>query len=89
VRVLECRNRPGDQTHEHAHPAFVLYALAPFKRTLTPPDGTVLSREFKVGDVTWSPVQVHVGHNVGDTPTHVLIVELKPGAVNPAAGGPR
>jgi len=89
VRVLEYRDRPGDRTQPHAHPAFVLYALAPFKRTLTLPDGTVLSREFKAGDVMWSPAQAHVGHNVGDTPTHVLIVELKPGAANPAACGPR
>ncbi|HSB21819.1 MAG TPA: hypothetical protein VLE94_01795 [Burkholderiaceae bacterium] len=89
VRVLEYRDRPGDKTHQHAHPAFVLYALAPFKRTLTLPDGKVISREFKAGDVMWSPAQTHIGTNVGDTPTHVLIVELKPGAANPAACGPR
>ncbi|HEX6019200.1 MAG TPA: hypothetical protein VFZ28_13985 [Burkholderiaceae bacterium] len=86
VRVLEYRDRPGERTQQHAHPAFVLYALAPFKRTLTLPDGKVLSREFKTGDVMWSPAQTHVGHNVGGTPTHVLMVELKPDAPADACG---
>jgi hypothetical protein len=85
VRVLEYRDQPGDKTQRHAHPAFALYALSPFKRTLTLPDGQVLTREFKPGDVMWSPAQSHIGENVGRTPTHVLIVELKPGAANPEA----
>jgi hypothetical protein len=82
VRVLEYRDQPGERTQLHAHPAFVLYALAPFRRTLTLPDGQVLTREFARGDVMWSPAQAHVGANVGTTPTHVLIVELKPEAAN-------
>lgn len=41
VRVLDYRDRPGEKTHQHKHPAFVLYALSPFKRTLTSPDGKV------------------------------------------------
>jgi hypothetical protein len=83
VRVLEYRDRPGDKTQAHRHPAFVLYALAPFRRKLHLPDGKVLVREFKAGEVMWSAAQTHIGENVGDTPTHVLIVEAKPGA--PAA----
>lgn len=86
VRVLEYHDRPGATTQLHTHPAFVLYALAPFKRTLALPDGKVLSREFKTGDLMWSPAQTHIGHNVGETPTHVLIVELKPGASADACG---
>lgn len=77
VRVLEYTDRPGDRTHQHRHPAFVLYALSGFKRTLTLPGGKVLSRQFKTGDVMWSDEQTHIGENVGDTPTHVIIVELK------------
>ena len=77
VRVLEYNDQPGEKTHQHRHPAFVLYALSGFKRTLTLPDGKVLRREFKPGDVMWSDEQVHIGANVGDTPTRVLIVELK------------
>jgi hypothetical protein len=41
------------------------------------PDGKVIIREFKAGDVLWSNAQTHIGENVGDTPTHVIMVELK------------
>jgi len=85
VRVLEYRDQPGDRTQLHVHPAFVLYALAPFQRKLTLPDGQVLTREFQRGDVMWSPAQAHIGENVGRTPTHVIIVELKPDAALHAA----
>jgi quercetin dioxygenase-like cupin family protein len=78
VRVLEYHDQPGERTHEHRHPAFVLYALSPFKRTLTLPNGKVLTREFKQGDVIWSAEQTHIGENTGQSPTHVVIVELKP-----------
>lgn len=77
VRVLEYRDMPGEKTNQHRHPAFVLYALGPFKRTITLPDGKVLTREFKAGDVLYSDAQTHIGANVGDTPTHVIIVEFK------------
>jgi len=77
VRVLEYRDLPGDKTHQHRHPAFVLYAVTPFKRRIHLPDGKVLMREFKAGDVMYSADQEHIGENVGTTPTHVIIVELK------------
>ena len=77
VRVLEYRDLPGASTHEHRHPAFVLYAMAPFKRRLLLPDGRILTREFRVGDVMYSAGETHVGENVGATPTHVIMVELK------------
>ena len=77
VRVLDYRDVPGEKTHQHRHPAFVLYALGPFKRTLTLPDEKVLTREFNEGDVMWSEEQTHIGENIGQTPTHVVIVEIK------------
>lgn len=77
VRVLEYRDLPGAKTHLHRHPAFVLYAVAPFKRKIHLPDGKVLLREFKAGDVMYSAAQEHIGENVGTTPTHVIMVELK------------
>lgn len=77
VRVLEYRDLPGEKTHQHRHPAFVLYALSPFKRKLTLPDGKTMMREFKAGDVLTSDDQTHIGENVGSTPTHVIMVELK------------
>lgn len=77
IRVLEYRDMPGEKTNQHRHSAFVLYALGPFKRSVTLPDGKVLMREFKAGDVLYSDEQTHVGANIGDTPTHVVIVEFK------------
>jgi beta-alanine degradation protein BauB len=77
VRVLEYRDQPGEKTHLHYHPAFVLVALSPFKRRITLPDGKVLTREFKAGDIMSSDAQTHIGENIGDTPTHVMMVETK------------
>lgn len=84
VRVLEYRDDPGDKTRQHHHPAFILYALSSFERTLTLPEGKVLRRKFKAGDVMWSDAQTHIGENVGQTATHVLITELKS---SPKGGG--
>lgn len=77
IRVLEYRDMPGEKTREHRHPAFLLYAVGPFKRRIALPDGKVIMREFKAGDVMWSEEQVHIGENVGDTPTHVIMIEMK------------
>src|SRR5690606_31519448 len=77
VRVLAYTDRPGEKTLEHRHPAFVVYALAPFKRRLTLADGRQLEREFKAGDVLYSDGEAHIGENTGDTPTKVLMVEIK------------
>ncbi len=78
VRVLEYRDLPGARTQQHYHNAFVLYALSPFKRRITLPDGKIIMREFKAGDVIYSDNQTHIGENIGDTPTHVIMVEMKP-----------
>lgn len=77
VRVLEYSDKPGDRTHQHRHPAFVLYAVVPFKRKLVLPDGKELMREFKAGDVMWSDGQTHIGINIGETPTQVIMIEMK------------
>lgn len=77
VRVLEYRDEPGAKTSMHAHPAFLVYALSAFERRLTLPDGKVLNRSFKPGQVLFSEAQAHMGENVGTTPTHIIMVELK------------
>ena len=77
VRVLEYSDKPGDRTHQHRHPPFVLFAVASFKRKLVLPDGKELIREFKIGDVMWSDAQTHIGVNVGETPTQVIMIEMK------------
>ncbi len=80
VRVLSYADRPGAKTQPHHHPAFVVVALAPFKRRLTLSDGRVLMREFKAGDVLYSNGEDHVGENIGELPTQIIMVELKDAA---------
>ncbi len=78
VRVLAYTDKPGDKTSQHQHPSFVVYALAPFKRKIVLADGRTMQREFKAGDVLYSNGEIHIGENIGTTPTQVIMVELKP-----------
>ena len=77
VRVLEYRDKPGEKTTMHRHPDFVVLARSAFKRQLTLPGGKTVVREFKPGAVMWTDAHSHIGENIGDTDTHVLIIELK------------
>ena len=79
VRVLEYRDSPGQRTSPHYHPAYVLCAVSSFRRRLTLTDGREVVVEVKPGQVAWGDAQSHIGENIGDTETHVLIVELKGG----------
>ena len=76
VRVLEYRDEPGESTTPHEHPDSVMYTLSSFRRRLVSGDD---QREVSLtaGSVGWLPAQQHHGENIGDTPTHVLFVELE------------
>jgi quercetin dioxygenase-like cupin family protein len=77
VRVLKYHDKPGDRTSQHAHPDYVLYAESSFKRRLTFPGGQKQDVEVKAGSVFWMKGHIHIGENIGDTNTDVIIVELK------------
>jgi len=77
VRVLDYQDKPGAKTFQHHHPKSALYALTAFKREPIFPDGKSTIREFKPGDVLWLEEQTHVGENIGQTDTHVILVEIK------------
>ncbi len=77
VRVLRYHDQPGDKTSQHAHPDYVLYAQSSFKRRLTFPDGRTQEVDVKAGSVAWMKGHTHIGENIGDTNTDVIIVELK------------
>lgn len=79
VRVLEYRDSPGQRTSPHFHPDYVLCALSSFKRKFVLSDGRSAVRDVRAGDVVWGKAQSHIGENVGDSDTHVVIVELKAG----------
>ena len=76
VRVLEYTDRPGDVTTPHEHPDSVMYTLSSFRRRLVLGE-VQRDVELQAGTVNWLPAQRHHGENIGDTPTHVLFVELK------------
>jgi beta-alanine degradation protein BauB len=76
VRVLEYTDEPGDRTTPHEHPDSVMYTLSSFQRRLYG-DGEERDVEIAAGTTGWLPAQRHAGHNIGDTPTHVIFVELK------------
>lgn len=80
VRVLEYTDQPGLRTTQHAHPDSVMYTLSTFKRRLYAHDGQSRDVEIKAGTTAWLPAQQHAGHNIGDTDTHVIFVELKENA---------
>jgi beta-alanine degradation protein BauB len=77
VRVLRYHDKPGDRTSQHAHPDYVLYAESSFRRRLTFPDGRKQDVDVKAGSVVWMKGHTHIGENIGDTNTEVIIVELK------------
>lgn len=76
VRVLEYVDNPGDHTTPHRHPDSVMYTLTSFQRRLVSGDA---QRDVSLGAgaVGWVPAQEHHGENIGETPTHVIFVELK------------
>jgi quercetin dioxygenase-like cupin family protein len=77
VRVLEYLDHPGDRTTEHAHPDSVMYTLSSFRRRLYGAAGESRDVEIEAGATGWLPAQKHAGHNIGDSDTHVVFVELK------------
>lgn len=77
VRVLEYRDEPGQKTSPHDHPDSVMITLSSFGRRLVDAAGESREGTFGPGEIRWLDAQTHSGENVGDTPTHVVFVELK------------
>ncbi len=77
VRVLRYHDKPGDRTLLHVHPDYVLYAESSFKRRLTFPDGRKQEVDVKAGSIVWMKAHAHIGENIGNTNTDVILVELK------------
>ncbi len=77
VRVLEYRDEPGQVTSPHRHPDSLMYTLSSFDRRLVAESGESRDVSLDAGDVRWLDAQTHSGENIGQTPTHVLFVELK------------
>ena len=69
----------GQTAPMHSHPNDIVYTLRPFKARIRLADGTQRISERKSGEAYWNPPITHSVENLGKTPIHNLIVELKPG----------
>jgi beta-alanine degradation protein BauB len=76
VRVLEYRDEPGARTSPHDHPDSVMVTLSSFRRRLVRGEDQ-RDVELEAGQVRWLDAQTHSGENIGETPSHVVFVELK------------
>ena len=62
-----------------------MHTLSSFRRRLVSGDQS-RDVDMPAGLTGWLPAQEHAGENIGETPTHVLFVELKePGGTASAA----
>lgn len=76
VRVLEYRDHPGDQTTPHHHPDSVMVTCSSFRRLISS-GGNELEVALAPFEARWLDEQNHAGHNVGDSDTHAIFIELK------------
>ena len=70
----------GQTVPMHSHPYYVVYTLDAFKARIRLKDGTQRISQRKAGEAYWNEPIAHSVENLGRTPIHNLIVELKPGA---------
>ena len=80
VRVLEYRDEPGQKTSPHSHPDSVMHTLGNFERRLVGAGGETRDVALTKGETRWLDAQTHISENIGNTPSHVLFVELKDSA---------
>jgi hypothetical protein len=97
VRILEFHDSPGHVVPKHSHPNYFVYVFSDAKRLFTDwtaatncsgPGVTVM---LKAGKSFGKPAVIHCEKNIGQTDTHVLIVEYKTTAnqPNPRKSPPR
>ena len=80
VRVQFHDAAVGETIPMHSHPNYVVYTMRPFKARIRLKDGTQRISQRRGGEAYWNPPITHSVENLGRTPIHNLIVELKPGA---------
>src|SRR6202011_688059 len=83
VRVLEKTLPPGVKEQVHSHPAYVIYVLEGGRYRNYASDGKVTEGELKAGEVLFREPLTHAAENIGDTPLHLILVELKGAAGTP------
>ena len=69
----------GETVPMHTHQAYVVYTLAAFRARIRLADGTQRISARDSGVAYWNAPITHSVENLGTTPVHNLIVEMKPG----------
>ena len=69
----------GETVPMHTHPAYVVYTLAAFRARIRVADGTQRISARDSGVAYWNAPITHSVENLGTTPIHNLIVEMKSG----------
>jgi quercetin dioxygenase-like cupin family protein len=77
VRVLEAILQPGEKEQLHSHPAYVTYVIAGGTVRNHIADGKTAEAVLKTGDVVHRDPVTHWAENIGTTPIHLILVELK------------
>ena len=77
VRIVEHTMAPGDSEPMHTHPKMLAYVMEGSNLFITEADGTTNEVELIKGNFQQLPTWTHSIKNVGDTPLHTLLVELK------------
>lgn len=77
VRVLEANLPPGVKEQVHSHPAYMIYVLEGGRYRNYASDGKTTEGELKSGEVLFREPLTHAAENIGNTPMHMILVELK------------
>lgn len=78
VRVLEAKVPPGGREPKHSHrPGVAIFLTDTDVESKAFPSEAVSRLQPKAGTATWNDARVHEVNNVGKTPVHVILVELK------------
>jgi quercetin dioxygenase-like cupin family protein len=78
VRIVEHSMQPGDSEPMHTHPEKLAYIMESSKLLVTESNGTTNEVDLTKGEFQQLPTWTHSIKNIGDTPLHTLLVELKP-----------
>jgi quercetin dioxygenase-like cupin family protein len=77
VRVLEAELQPGDKEQMHSHPSSVIYVIAGGTIRNHAADGKTTESTLATGSVLYRDPLTHWAENIGTTPIHLILVELK------------
>ncbi len=77
VRILRFHYGPHEKSVMHSHPDSTVVFLTDGTVKFTFPDGKTQDASGKAGMAQFTPAEVHLPENVGDTPVDGLVIELK------------